>query len=83
MEALVHVPRFRISCSDRPLKQALEVDADLVECAVYIAVSIPANLNDTLSHPATVELLTGLWGLIVAKSNCDLSFPLQGLLQER
>ena len=42
-------PRFKISSIGPPLKYALEVDADLVECALKVSMSIPAFLRHFLT----------------------------------
>ena len=41
-----------------------DVDADLVLCALYFEVSIPASTNVVLIHRLTVSGETALWGLV-------------------
>lgn len=62
-------PFFSNSVIGAPLTLALELDADLVECALKTDVSIPALPNNFLSQPETVEETTGLCGLRVLRSN--------------
>ena len=51
-----------MSLHDKPLNAALDDDADLVECAENILVSIPAAVISFLSQPAIVQETTGLCG---------------------
>ena len=56
-------PRFKISSIGPPLKYALEVDADLVECALKVSMSIPAFLGHFFNRPEIAVDTTGLCGL--------------------
>ena len=56
-------PRFKISSIKAPLKSALEVDADLVECALKVSMSIPAFLGYFFNRPEIAVDTTGLCGL--------------------
>ena len=53
-----------ISVKETPVTSAFEDDADRVECALNISVSIPAIATTCPNHLETVDGDTGLCGLI-------------------
>ena len=54
---------FKISSIGAPLKSALEVDADQVESALKVLMSIPAFFKTFFNQPEIVEDTNGLCGL--------------------
>ena len=50
----------RISATENPLLERLDVAAPLVECPRYLVVSIPALSKEQSSHRLRVQVLTGL-----------------------
>ncbi len=64
---------FIISVADRPCLCAFDVVAPLIECGLYLEVSIPAISIVFLSHPAIVDVLIGLCGFIVPRNSFDCS----------
>ena len=63
-----------MSDTERPTALALLVAADLVECALYLSVSIPAAVMTLLSQLAIVLVATGLWGGMVLRRSLCFSF---------
>ena len=54
---------FKIFSIGAPLKSASEIDADLVEWALTVLMSIPAFFRTFSNQPEIVDDTTGLWGL--------------------
>ena len=58
--------RIIISSIKPPFKSAFEVEADVVEGALEMLISIPESCETSFNHLETVETATFLCGLIVA-----------------
>ena len=63
MDSWDHPALFIIVAMEMLFPFAADVDADLVLCALYFEVSIPASTNVVLIHLLTVSGETALWGL--------------------
>ena len=75
VDLLDQQPCFKISSIGTPLKSALEVDADLVEWALKVLMSIPAFFRIFFNQPEIVEDTTGLCGLTKLSKSWEHSSP--------
>ena len=62
MAAFDQLALSRICSVDKHKDLAFDVEADLVECAMYLSELIPALLKQTLIHLATEHVTTGVCG---------------------
>ncbi len=58
-----------MSFKEHPSHLALEVDADLLECALKMFMSTPEFSSTAFTQPEIVDLATSLWGWIVLNNN--------------
>ena len=76
-------PRFKIYSIGAPLKSALEIDADLVEWALKVLMSIPAFYRIFFNQPEIVEDTTGLCGLTKLSKSWEHSSPTSNFFCEK
>ena len=72
MDSDVQLAAFRISPTDVPIRLAFEVAVPLVECAVKVLVSIPADFMMFFSQWPIVAGVTGLCGFRTEMNNVFL-----------
>ena len=67
-----------------PAEAALDAAAPLVECAEKTEVSIPASFSWSFIHRPTVELVSGLCGLVEQIRSCfSLWDDLKGMVSSK
>ena len=75
VDLLDQQPRFTIFSIGAPLKSALEEDADLVEWALKVLMSIPAFFRTFFNQSEIVKNTTDLCGLTKLRKSWEHSSP--------